>query len=490
MALNALGIDTKASDFIWIHVLSEKLDSETAKEWQLTNVDGKLQSMDSLRKFLELRARALEASGGTSEQKREPMKENRNGNEKPDDAFQSYQSTSVSCAFFKQSLRIYVCSKLLALPVAEMYEQIKKLRLCFNCLKDGHGIKACKSKSSCQKCKKKHHSLLHRDEFNSPKFSSNGVTSDEPNFTGNQGEANYTTLSPTAIVSVVNSHNELVQCRALLDCGSQLSFVTQRSAKQLNLNQTKVQLNLSGIGGKVNDVKAGRLDLVLKANSKQVNVSAFILKQLTNCIPSRFVVVSDIPDRFPLADPDFHLAKSIDIILGADVFKELIENQREELSPGLFLSKTIFGWIILGKQPGKTDGLALCHFSLDETVRKFWEIESLPQSKLLSDEEVACEEHFKETTTVVDIRFVVKLPFKKDVDSGDSFAQAKQRFDSLERRLNRDPTLRQKYAAFIIEFLALDHMEIIPESEIVKPPMKFIIWHITAYSKRIPPQPN
>ena len=89
MALNALGIDTKASDLIWIHVLSEKLDSETAKEWQLTNVDGKLQSMDSLRKCLELRARALEASGGTSEQKREPMKENRNGNEKPDDAKRS-----------------------------------------------------------------------------------------------------------------------------------------------------------------------------------------------------------------------------------------------------------------------------------------------------------------------------------------------------------------------------------------------------------------
>ena len=75
MALNALGLDTKASDFKWIHILSEKLDSETAKEWQLTNVDGKLQNMDALRKFLDFQAKALEASGQTLERKREPMKE-------------------------------------------------------------------------------------------------------------------------------------------------------------------------------------------------------------------------------------------------------------------------------------------------------------------------------------------------------------------------------------------------------------------------------
>ena len=52
IALNALGLDTKASDFILIHILSKKLDSETAKQWQFTNVDGKLQIMDALRKFL------------------------------------------------------------------------------------------------------------------------------------------------------------------------------------------------------------------------------------------------------------------------------------------------------------------------------------------------------------------------------------------------------------------------------------------------------
>ena len=62
MSLSALGIATKSCDFVWVQILSEKLESETAREWQLSNADGKLQSMEQLRKFLECRARALQGS--------------------------------------------------------------------------------------------------------------------------------------------------------------------------------------------------------------------------------------------------------------------------------------------------------------------------------------------------------------------------------------------------------------------------------------------
>ena len=77
MALSALGNDTKSCDFVWGHILSEKLDSETAREWQLSNADGKLQSMEQLRKFLECRARALEASGRSLKTTRELTREKR-----------------------------------------------------------------------------------------------------------------------------------------------------------------------------------------------------------------------------------------------------------------------------------------------------------------------------------------------------------------------------------------------------------------------------
>ena len=73
MALSDLRIDTKACDFIWVHTLSNKLVGETAKEWQLGNVDGKMRSMDDYGKFLDRRARVLEASNRALESKRYPL---------------------------------------------------------------------------------------------------------------------------------------------------------------------------------------------------------------------------------------------------------------------------------------------------------------------------------------------------------------------------------------------------------------------------------
>ena len=71
MALSTLRIVTKGSDFVWVDILLDKLDTETACEWQLSNTDGKLQSMHQLRKFLERRARALETFGRSTDESRE-----------------------------------------------------------------------------------------------------------------------------------------------------------------------------------------------------------------------------------------------------------------------------------------------------------------------------------------------------------------------------------------------------------------------------------
>ena len=86
-----------------MHILSEKLDSETAAEWQLTSVDGKMKTMDDLRQFLERRARALEASTLQPEMKREALGSKDIDIENKSEHCQSYQSTSMICSFCKQS---------------------------------------------------------------------------------------------------------------------------------------------------------------------------------------------------------------------------------------------------------------------------------------------------------------------------------------------------------------------------------------------------
>ena len=313
--------------------------------------------------------------------------------------------------------------------------------------------------------------MLHRIDTASVHFTENThtTTNDDPQFTGHQQESSYTTVLPTAIVSVIDSQNKLVQCRGLLDSGSELSFITEKLADALNLNKDDVNLNLSGIGGKAKDVKAGGVKLVLKSGLKQVNVSAYILKQLTISIPSKLLKVPTASTNISLADPNFNVSKPVDMILGADVFEELMETQRRKISLGLFLRKTIFGWVLLGKQNESTTSFISCHASIDEILRKFWEVKTLPQRKMPTEEELLCEKIYQETTRVVDNRFVVELPFKKDAILAESLTQAQRRFSSLERRLDTNPELRKRYGDFVDEFVSRDHMEVVPEDEINKP---------------------
>ena len=43
----------------------------------------------------------------------------------------------------------------------ERFEMLKTLRLCFSCFKTNHVSSECRSRSTCDKCGKQHHTLLH-----------------------------------------------------------------------------------------------------------------------------------------------------------------------------------------------------------------------------------------------------------------------------------------------------------------------------------------
>ena len=102
------------------------------------------------------------------------------------------------------------------------------------------------------------------------------------------------------------------------------------------MNITEKQLNLSGIGGQSNDVKAGLANIVLKSVSEEIRVSTYILKKLTTSVPRKTLQHSKNLERYKLADPDYQYSQPVDMILRVDVFEEIIENERKEISAGLF----------------------------------------------------------------------------------------------------------------------------------------------------------
>ena len=62
IALEAMGHDVNSSDFVWVHVIANKLDRASRTEWELHHGGDDVETMDSMKKFLEERARALEFS--------------------------------------------------------------------------------------------------------------------------------------------------------------------------------------------------------------------------------------------------------------------------------------------------------------------------------------------------------------------------------------------------------------------------------------------
>ncbi|XP_037958159.1 uncharacterized protein LOC119687764 [Teleopsis dalmanni] len=167
------------------------------------------------------------------------------------------------------------------------------------------------------------------------------------------------------------------------------------------------------------------------------------------------------------------------MLIGAEIFFDLLLEGKISLSKDMpYLINTDFGWVA-----GRTHSTDLCSKSFeciftqkshneDTFLERFWELEEYKiGSPQLSAEEKNCEQHYIKTVTISENgRVQVRLPFKVNLDVlGKSFHLAKQRFLSLEHRLQRDKALYKMYSEFMNEYVSLGHMSNIKAVDFSKP---------------------
>lgn len=145
----------------------------------------------------------------------------------------------------------------------------------------------------------------------------------------------------------------------------------------------------------------------------------------------------------------------------------------------------MFGWILTGQLQSDESRTSnhintianSCHVkvspeNIDNLLRQFWEIADADQHERFNIEETTVEQHYAEThQRLSDGHYQVRLPFITLVSAaplnfGESFKKAKYQFFQVERRLNRNPELRQQYCEFMDQYLRLGHMSPIPATEI------------------------
>ncbi|XP_063365335.1 uncharacterized protein LOC134653901 [Cydia amplana] len=199
-----------------------------------------------------------------------------------------------------------------------------------------------------------------------------------------------------------------------------------------------------------------------------MSLRCFVLKRVTSSLPSTYIDLDSIriPDNIQLADPNFNVPSEIDILIGSEIFWDLLDGEKIRLPTGPYLINSKFGWLVSG--PNNTRNLRInnqvhCYFTqtIDSQLRKFWEIEDIPQvDSILTADEQKCEDIFINTTKrEEDGRFSVRMPLRESADTlGDSYTLAKNRFLSLERKLERLPEYKRLYCDFMREYEEMGHM--------------------------------
>lgn len=512
--LKQLGEPTDSWDTILIYIMSGKLDKNSTHEWEKYKSNRDNVTLHEFREFLKRRATMLETVELGHKHTNEKQNVTRRPEQNQNTRFQNRKPNQYSrglvsntevdtsndvrnskprykCYYCKKDHSLFHCSDFLKLSVKDRILKIKALQLCINCLRPNHTSKDC-TWSGCKTCGKWHNTVLHDNALNSGNLAAAPalavhqerendldicVHSISNTSTINTNDISKCTvaMSHQAILSTARvqasgttNANRTITARALLDCGSQSSFVTSELCEKLHLPKTKVNLAVSGISDKLSYANY-KCDIIVRStnSSYSFKLSCFVLDKITSDLPDRPIDIHEfqIPIDIPLADPDFDVPQSIDILIGADAFWHLLCTGRINIgSHAPILQNTRLGWIVAGSAFAPTDvSKSRCNIStisVQEQLAKFWEVEEIDLVKSWSTEQQMCEQHFVENLKInKDGRYIVSLPFKDNpLKLGNSRDLAIRRFTALERRLNSSEVLRNLYTKFLTEYERLGHM--------------------------------
>ncbi|CAK1591284.1 unnamed protein product [Parnassius mnemosyne] len=407
-----------------------------------------------------------------------------------------------NCPYCNNEHKISNCKEFAAVGYNTRHNFVQDNGLCFNCLGRNHSANTCRLFTRCRICKHKHHSLLHPKPITETQkavlskpdlsvevksvLSKIKTAQEKPESTTNitahfskKIVPNQILLATALVVAEArNGYAHLI--RALLDQGSQASFVTESTVQVLGLRK-------------------------IPNPSFQIQVRAHVLGSITSLLPSEKLVNVDWPElaNITLADPQFYSPSKIDVLLGADVYSQVIREGLVKGPNGIPTAQcTALGWILSGptQLPDHNQTpLSHCHHNIismhsqtddNELLKRFWQIESdFRESKILNQEEQRCEEYYSNTTQRDPTgRYIVRLPFREDNPQckyGNSRDIAIKRFHLLENRFKKNSEFKARYSEVIHEYLNLSQMQLITGSDLNKSESVYLPHHAVIREDKI-----
>lgn len=470
-----LGIEIVTWDPILVYLLTQKLEPETLNKYCISLKEPReLPSLQEFLEFLENKFTAMESARRKQDAAPKTMnfgttsgysKTNQNKMYYASNKATSVKSPSVTCPLCKEHHGIYYCKEFKDMDPALRRKTISRLNYCINCLYNHNG-KTCSSNKRCRNCYRQHNTLLHGAFMNDTLMSSNiSGLAKEPSTTTHvaQQKIASTVFLATAIVKVTGSDGLQRTMRALIDQGSQISLISENAAQQLRLPRQKCKGVITSVGK--NDINCkGMLNIACTSQGGDYTftTNVLIMNSLTRNIPS---VTFSKPtwaylDKINLADPQFYISKPVELLLGADVYANIIMNNTirdDSCSP--IAQETRLGWILFGGAQSLQCNIVLNNI---KDIQKFWEIEDITENSQDTYEDNKFMAFYKTTTIrLEDGRYQVRLPLKSnsEITIGESRNKAIAQFLQMERKFAKNKHIAKQYRTFIDEYISLGHMK-------------------------------
>ncbi|XP_059223171.1 uncharacterized protein LOC131996976 [Stomoxys calcitrans] len=497
-ALKLHEIDIHSWDPIFVFLCSTKLPTNTLSLWEQTvRNKTEISKWSDLDDFLTARFQSLETVYDLTHSHEVKPTDTKDSHEasRSSSKVKSYQTNMDKrlCFVCSQDHVVKSCPRFLEMNQEQRFITVKRNNLCLNCFSSNHKLNQCTSKFSCSKCKLRHHTLLHKEsrqldtedmvnleaQPGTSRFAAQNAASDESRVQNCFVSTRKQVLLGTAIVHI-EVNGTVFSARALIDSGSQATFISEKLQRRLNLPVRKVNARVSGLNNALAGSAEKQCEFSLKSPHNvgfEVQVSSLVLPRLTGRLPGHTL---DIPDSFslgdlPLADPKFGRSDQVDILIGGDIYPQiLLGGVRQNVLGSLVAQETIFGWILTGPISDSSPGTFTTYVSfctaveLDRLLERFWLLEEPPKVSKYSPDDEYCEDVYKSTTTrLPDGRYVVSLPFRPQFANGKglglSRTKAYRQFLRNEVSLCNKPEFKSTYDGVLDEYVLLGHMTEIPK---------------------------
>ena len=366
---------------------------------------------------------------------------------------------------FKKPLKCYVCSeehRVVECPtfsgctIEQKVQHVRDQRLCFSCLNRGHVTKDCKSKVKCDVngCSRFHHHLLHQDPPppHTSRLSSATSALDKES------------IMPVVRVRFKSKNGNIREGNVLIDSGAGTTVIRKNFAKALGLQGRKERIDIAVVGGeRITQDDSRRVKFWISPLHGDVTnpVEAHELDQTIINVPAlnrdwlkSFDHLSDI--EFP------HSSGPVDLILGVQYSHLHAESEvRQGLPFQPVAKRTKLAWHVIGPDNAHSSTSAYLNFVKKIDLEKFYDFETLGvrapdcncPEEIMTREGRKTIELFESSCRKLDGRYEIGLPWKKDpAKLPNNFSLAKQRLESLERSLLRNPDKATRYSNAIREY--------------------------------------